>query len=177
MPTAYARSYSRSSLMLNQPCAAYGVYAYTCQHSTVWYTPTDIARRAVHARRHSAVWHTPADKHCMVYACRHSAVWYTPTDIALYDTNPHACNLVRCGSHTCQRLVSATCSRATAVLRCVILMHNNSSRSSHYTAYTHTAEEMALYGIHLQTRAPYVLALYAFALYGVDACQQLTRAT
>ena len=138
MPTAYARSHSRSSLMLNQPCAAYGVYAYTCQHSTVWYTPTDIARRAVHARRHSAVWHTPADKHCMVYACRHSAVWYTPTDIALYDTNPHTCNLVRCSAHACQRLVSAARSRFPAVLRCVVLMHNNSSCSSHHTAYTHT---------------------------------------
>ena len=155
MPTAYARSHSRSSLMLNQPRAAYGVYAYTCQHSTVWYTPTDIARRAVHARRHSAVWHTPADKHCMVYACRHSAVWYTPTDIALYDTNPHTCNLVRCSAHACQRLVSAARSRFPAVLRCVVLMHNNSSCSSHYTTYTHTPAVMALYGIHRQTSTMY----------------------
>ena len=136
MPTAYARSHSRSSLMLNQPCAAYGVYAYTCQHSTVWYTPTDIARRAVHARRHSAV-------------------WYTPTDIALYDTNPHTCNLVRCSAHACQRLVSAARSRFPAVLRCVVLMHNNSSCSSHYTTYTHTPAVMALYGIHRQTSTMY----------------------
>ena len=133
----------------------------------IWYTPTDKRD----------VWYMHADRALYCIHIQSSTVWYTLADIALYDTNPHACNLVRCGSHTCQRLVSATCSRATAVLRCVILMHNNSSRSSHYTAYTHTAEEMALYGIHLQTRAPYVLALYAFALYGVDACQQLTRAT
>ena len=111
----------------------------------IWYTPTDKRD----------VWYMHADIALYCIRIQSSTVWYTLADIALYDINPHACNPVRCCSHACQRLVSATCSRSPAVLRCTVLMHNNSSRSSHYTAYTHTPEEMALYGIHLQTRAPY----------------------
>ena len=42
-------------------------------------------------------------------------------------------------------------------------MHNSSPCSSHYTAYTHTPAEMALHGIHLQTRTPYGAAHAAFS--------------
>ena len=111
----------------------------------IWYTPTD---------KHD-VRYMPGDIALYVIHLQTSTVRYTPADIALYDINPHACNPVRCGSHACQRLVSATYSRPPAVLRCAVLLHNNSSCSSHYTAYTHTPAEMVLYGIHLQTRTPY----------------------
>ena len=94
----------------------------------IWYTPTD-KRDVRYMPADIALYgiHLQTSKHCTVYACRHSAVWYTPTDIAPYDTNPHTCNLVRCSAHACQRLVSAARSRFPAVLRCVVLMHNNSS--------------------------------------------------
>ena len=40
---------------------------------------------------------------------------------------------------------------------------NSSYCRSHYTAYTHTPAEMALHGIHLQTRTPYGAAHAAFS--------------
>jgi hypothetical protein len=140
----------------------------------IWYTPTDKRD----------VWYMPADRALYGIHLQTSTVRCTPADIALYDIHPHACNPVRCGSHACQRFVSATCSCATAVLRCTVLTHNNSSCSSHYTEYTHTPADkhcmvcscrqarctahtrrhsavwhtpadIALYGRHLQTSAMY----------------------
>jgi hypothetical protein len=159
--------------------ALYGVYAYTCRNGVAWYTPADKSavwsstRCLSYATRQPA--RTQGRERCcaLIEPCTLAQERLLPNPLSVqrrsnkswWRTQP-SCRTrtqhLRCATLTGSMWFSCMpaarqCNipRPPAVLRCAVLMHNSSSSSSHYTAYTHTPAEMALYGIHLQTRTPY----------------------